>query len=1116
MARRHSSSPADPTERIIGSSPVIQALRTQIRQLGAFDAIGNRHVPTVLIHGETGTGKGLVARVIHDSGPRASGPFIDVNCAAIPETLLEAELFGFEPGAFTDARRAKPGLFEAASGGTLFLDEVEALPLPLQGKFLIVVEEKRVRRLGAVADRFVDVKLVVATQAELLDHVNAGRFRADLYHRLAVVLIDLPPLRARGEDIIQLAENFLRYYAEVYGLIPKQLSRAAKAWLLGYQWPGNVRELGYLMERAVLLSSAPTLDSAMLEQLCLPTLAVPVSPLPLNAERPPMDETMQITQALIRTGGNVVRAARLLKLSRSALRHRMRQYGIRRPSEEELTRLAPSTVEYVPCPTRPLPLGKGQAESSAKSPADENGVSRNEQAEGQALGWEQKPVAVIAIALTFPKLLTLGAVRYEPWTVAARWEQTIAEKLQGFGGLLLPRTPSLLTVAFGIPQALEQMPQRAVHAALTIRQLVASGRGIGEPCPEVRLAVHHGAVLVNVDVGDPMTRLLPVGDTIAVPIRLLGHASPGEILLSSQVAWLVEGIFQLKARVLPQGTEQPHGPRAYAVIGPWLRCHPLEGVGGRAQSQFVGREQEIRILHDLLLQVERGRGQVVGIVGEPGIGKSRLLLEFRRSFAGRRVMYLEGRCLSYGNAVPYLPLIDLIWHYCRITDADTSMVITQKVHDAVQKAGMDPKAWAPYLLQPLGVRAGMEQLDGLNPEALKERTFEVLRQLSLKTSQRQPLIVAVEDVHWIDKSSEDFLTSLVESMAGAAICLIVTYRPGYRPPWSAKSYVTQLALQPLAPDDSLTVLRSMLQEETLSDPVAHTIVQRAEGNPLFLEELARTVIESGEFHSDSELPDTIQGVLMARIDRLPPASKRLLQVASVLGREFSSRLLEAIWKASESLASHLLELSRSEFLYERTEANEPIYAFKHSLIQEAAYESLSPSQRRALHRAAARALEALYAERLEQVYERLAYHYERTDEVAKAIQYWTCVAEKAVQGYAHTEALAALQQACVHVERLPPEERDRCYLTLCFRLAQCLFFLHRFQDLLHFLLQQQERLERCPEPRLAGPYYFWLGLAYANLGDQEQAAQYVRRALDEARQCNEEVTIRMLNQPWNP
>src|SRR5215467_490415 len=207
-----------PTARLVGTSPAMAALRAQILHLAPFDTMGSDLVPTLLLQGETGTGKGLVARVVHESGPRATGPFLDVNCAAIPETMLEAELFGFEPGAFTDAKRAKPGLFEAASSGTLFLDEIDALPLALQGKLLTAIEAKRVRRLGAITVRTVDVKLIAATNAALPDYVATGRFRADLYHRLAVVVLALPPLRARGEDVLVLAQASLHQYTVAHGV----------------------------------------------------------------------------------------------------------------------------------------------------------------------------------------------------------------------------------------------------------------------------------------------------------------------------------------------------------------------------------------------------------------------------------------------------------------------------------------------------------------------------------------------------------------------------------------------------------------------------------------------------------------------------------------------------------------------------------------------------------------------------------------------------------------------------------------------------------------------------------------------------------------------------------
>src|SRR5882762_10383501 len=239
---------------LLGESPGVEAIRDKVGRLLAHQQ-DLRRLPPVLIEGETGTGKGLLARMLHRSGPRPDGPFVDVNCAAIPETLLEAEMFGFERGAFTDARRAKPGLFQTAHRGTIFLDEVGLLPEPLQAKLLKVLEERSVRRLGATRDEHVDVWILTATNEDLKAAIQRRRFREDLYHRLAVLSLTLPPLRQRAGDVLTLAEHFLSRACADYGMPPKTLTADARAALLAYAWPGNVRELGNLMERVALLSS---------------------------------------------------------------------------------------------------------------------------------------------------------------------------------------------------------------------------------------------------------------------------------------------------------------------------------------------------------------------------------------------------------------------------------------------------------------------------------------------------------------------------------------------------------------------------------------------------------------------------------------------------------------------------------------------------------------------------------------------------------------------------------------------------------------------------------------------------------------------------------------------
>jgi len=326
---------------IIGQSPAMQAVLDRAKQIAALD-----DVPPVLITGETGTGKGLLARSIHASGPRAAKPFIEVNCTALPATLMEAELFGHERGAFTDAKESKIGLFEAAEGGYLFLDEVGDIELSLQGKLLRAIEDRMVRRVGGIRDRKIDARIFAATNRDLERDAQQGRFRKDLYFRLAVILLPLPPLRERGGDILLLADQFLRQFGAKYGKDVRELSPEARALLMSYPWPGNVRELSHVIERAVLWSRGPVLNPDHLS-LTEPATndsaagsadaAHPdsgVGPtghaigIPLGTGDLPQWEKSVIEHALREAGGNQTKAAQRLGISRDTLRYRLKKFGI--------------------------------------------------------------------------------------------------------------------------------------------------------------------------------------------------------------------------------------------------------------------------------------------------------------------------------------------------------------------------------------------------------------------------------------------------------------------------------------------------------------------------------------------------------------------------------------------------------------------------------------------------------------------------------------------------------------------------------------------------------------------------------------------------------------------
>jgi class 3 adenylate cyclase/tetratricopeptide (TPR) repeat protein/DNA-binding XRE family transcriptional regulator len=708
------------------------------------------------------------------------------------------------------------------------------------------------------------------------------------------------------------------------------------------------------------------------------------------------------------------------------------------------------------------------------------------------------------------------------------FEQAVGE-VRRFEGTVSSFLNDGFVALFGVPVAHEDHARRGVLAALGLQ------RALGERAQgRLRIALSTGRVAVGqIGVGAER-RLSAVGETTTVAGLLQQQAEPGTIVIGPATARMVTGYVRL-VELGPVALAGADGPvEAFRVTGVGPRRSPIEGLGARPLSRFVGRDLEMSTLHDVLDQaavspelsarrvlsefigrddelaglrgplakMEAGHGQVVGVIGEPGIGKSRLVYEFRRSLGERRVSYLEGRCLSYGGGVPYLPIVDVVRANCGIVEGDAPGVVAEKVRFGLQEVGLDADRHAPYVLHLLGLGEGAAALGQLSAEAIKARMFETLRSWSLHGSRRRPLIIAIEDLHWVDRSSEEYLASLAESLAGVPVLLLCTWRPGYRPPWSEHSYVTQLALRRLGPRDSLGVVRSVLGADRVPEALARVILDRGEGNPFFLEELARVALEHGEGGADTLVPDTVEGVLMARMDRLAETPRRVLQTASVIGREVPRSLLEAVWPEPVGLGEQLAELQNLEFLYEHP-GREPGFVFKHALTQDVAYETLLEGRRRALHAAAGRALESLYAERLEEVYDRLAHHYSKTDEAPKAVDYLARFAGRAAGMHAHSDAARALEEALAHVVRLPAGEQDRRLVELAVRLAASYYFLGRFRDTVALLERQRARMEQLDDEGLAGRFCFELAHAHSHLGAYRQAVACCERAIAHAQRAGD-------------
>ena len=492
----------------------------------------------------------------------------------------------------------------------------------------------------------------------------------------------------------------------------------------------------------------------------------------------------------------------------------------------------------------------------------------------------------------------------------------------------------------------------------------------------------------------------------------------------------------------------------------------------------------------------RGQGQVVAIAGEAGIGKSRLVAELRRGLSGG--LCLEGHCLPYATPIPCLPIVELLRAACAMVETDGPEGVRDKLRATLDRAGMDALAVTPYLLELLDPGAGGEAPGRLSPEVVKARTFEALRDLTRRLAGLRPLVLVVEDLHWIDRTSEEYLGALIDVVAGARILLVTTHRPGYRPPWMDRSFATQVALQPLSAPESLSLARDVIGAAEVDEPTVEMIVAKAEGNPFFTEELARAVAESGGSAPGSAVPDTVEGVLMARIDRLAAEDKRVLQAAAVIGRSLPFLLLQAILDpADEFLRERLARLQGAEFLYETRAASELEYTFKHALTHEVAYASLLPAQRRALHARIVDALESWQREGREELVERLAHHAIQAEAWEKAVDYARRAGFQAMTRSAYRDAAAWFDEAVAALGHLP-ERREilEQVIDIQFDLRNALWPLAEFRRVFDCLKRAEHLATTLGDQRRLAMAFALLTPMFSTREDRAQGIDYGRRALD--------------------
>ena len=619
--------------------------------------------------------------------------------------------------------------------------------------------------------------------------------------------------------------------------------------------------------------------------------------------------------------------------------------------------------------------------------------------------------------------------------------ELLIHKVHDFEGTINEMTGDGIMALFGAPIALEDAPQRAIRSAYAIHKEMTKlndklkNEQKGIPLLKMRIGIHSGPVVVGTLGNNLRVEFKAVGETVNLASRMEGLAEPGTIYVTGDTFKLTEGFFRFEAlgdkRV--KGKETPVA--TYRVIAPSTRKTRFDVNAERGLTSFVGRNRELELLLDSLERVKEGGGQAFSIIGEAGIGKSRFLYEFRKVVSNENITFLEGKCLSYGKGIPYHPISDILEGNFEIGENDPDDVIREKVKLGLEAMDVDEGTTLPYLLELLGVKdSGIEGIQ-MSPEGRKDRIIDAVKQIILKGAQTRPLVIAIEDLHWADQSTEDAIKWLLEAVPGAKVLFVFTYRPEFVNTWGGRSYHNQITLNRLSNRESLFVLPNIFDAEAVDSELQKLILSKTEGVPFFIEEFVKSLkdldvikIEDNKvfFRGDPHamaMPSTIQDMIMARVDRLSDAAKAVLQMSSAIEREFPHDLIsEVTGLPKEELLTQLAALKDAELLYERGIFPLSSYIFRHALTREVVYESILASRRRELHQQIGSTIEKIRKNDLVEHYEILSKHFYQSKDYAKAAEYSKKAARKAEKSASLPDAIEHMRKRILCLDKFPDSE----------------------------------------------------------------------------------------------
>jgi class 3 adenylate cyclase/tetratricopeptide (TPR) repeat protein len=631
----------------------------------------------------------------------------------------------------------------------------------------------------------------------------------------------------------------------------------------------------------------------------------------------------------------------------------------------------------------------------------------------------------------------------EAYAIMDQVYEILIHKVHDFEGTVNEMTGDGVMALFGAPIALEDAPQRAIRSALAIHQEIVrfSDRMKQEksiPQIKMRIGIHTGPVVVGTLGNDLRVEFKAVGDTVNLASRIQNLAAAGTTYVSDDTFKLTEGLFRFESLGPKEikGKEKPI--HIYQVIAPSSSRTRFDVSAERGLTSFVGRARELENLLDGLDRAKAGRGQAFSLIGEAGVGKSRLLYEFHKAVTNEDIAFLEGKCLSYGRGAAYHPIIDILKSTFNINETDADSKIREKVTNGLRTFKLDVASSLPYLLELLSVKdSGMEKIF-MSPEGKKDRLIEIMKQIVLKGSEIRPLVMAIEDLHWVDKSTEDALKYFLESIPGVKILLIFTYRPEFVHTWGRKSYHNQLTLNRLSNRESLTMAVSLLENTQVDREIEELILSRTEGIPFFIEEFIKSLKDlriidrqNGTYKLTKDLkamtiPSTIQDVIMARVDALPEGAKEIIRTGSVIEREFSHEMLKRVTDLPEQeLLSNLSILKDSELLYERGIYPDSTYIFKHALTREVVYDSILTKKKKQIHEKIAATIEDIYKDDICYHYGVLAGHCLAAENYEKGAEYARLEARRLQKAASYRDAIEYAKKSITCLEQLPQTEANQ-------------------------------------------------------------------------------------------